>query len=273
MTTVIIVLAFGEIIATMLSIPTIFNPVSKKINKQKHREITITMVLIKGLIASYLVYSLNLVLIVFDVFLLTPILGILIKYYVIGNSSMYPDGINYIGYPEVDDEKLKLYGINNREIIITRAKEKFIQLQTLISEHNTKEIKELCTNELYDQINYNIEEEKLNKIQTIISDINILRAKISQIQKNENQIEIQIILESTCKTQQKNTQPKDLYELYSLKLIRDYKSPKSKIDECQNCQAPLKNHEITCPYCDRATGIKRVYKDWTIKEKRTIYQL
>ena len=59
-------------------------------------------------------------------------------------------------------------------------------------------------------------------------------------------------------------------DVYLIDFIKDNITNEGRTDECQNCGAPIKNGETTCPYCDRKTGNIRKYEEWSIKDKKLL---
>ena len=134
--------------------------------------------------------------------------------------------------------------------------QKFIDIQTAWMNFDYNALSKLCTNELYNSYKTQLETLKLKKGQNIMSDFELLEAKVTRLIEDEQFITVTVYMKITFYDYVINTQTKKVTRgTDTRRLTNNYIMTFVKAKEntqnlkCPKCGAEIENGVKTCPYC------------------------
>lgn len=170
-------------------------------------------------------------------------------------------------YQDVEKEIIKVDHTFSKEVFLNNAKELFLKYYNSIVEGNCEGLKEQSTENFFDIIQNEINENKLNNIKVVVDKIYVYNAFLYEFSKSTLRQVITVKIIAEMKTYEINTKTQFVTEgnKYS-KTKYDYEMQferKTKDIKCQNCGAPANTKDLSvCGYCN--TPIEVENNEWKL---------
>ena len=154
------------------------------------------------------------------------------------------------------NKQTKEYFNKNVNAIMKEIENKFVKIQVAYMNFDYKELKKLCSNEIYNMYHEELEKMKLNKQQNIISDFDVSEMEIIDISYHNGIVEIKCKLSLSSYNYVINTENnkvvkgskfKDVISVYELTFIT---SKKKNVKKCPKCGSTVNTKTSKCDSCE-----------------------
>ena len=235
-----------------------YNELKKEIKDRERQEIILVITIIGAIIIS-------------------NVLLILLIFKTIKKSNLNTNTITLeINREEIDDEDLKKYGLNKKEIT-KKAYKVFYDVQIGWMEFDYDKLKELLTDELFNTYQMDLEALKIKNQKNVMSDFELIDIKLVDLKEENKTYIAEVILEvefydyvidTNSKKVLRGTNKKKLDNTYILTFER---GKEIKNIKCPNCGADVKGNSTgICEHC-KSKIVNKNY-DWVLSKKQIISQ-
>lgn len=98
----------------------------------------------------------------------------------------------YNDFPLVNEDRIKSLGYLSREIFTSKLKEQYTSFENALSTKDTKKLKSICTEELYNEIKTKLETDNNNSLK--INSLETKNVKISEINISDEVTETKLVI-------------------------------------------------------------------------------
>ncbi len=151
----------------------------------------------------------------------------------------------------------------------------FVEVQIAWMDFDYEKLRELLTDELYNQYEMQLDTLKLKNEKNVMSDFSYESAYISNVSRDKDNLIIRVRLSVSffdyITKDEKITRGTDKEKIHMTYELTYITALKNDISKCPSCGAPISNNaSVKCEYCNSI--ISRVSEKWVMKNKKAISQ-